>query len=346
MASIIILIIGLIIGFLLAYYMLFKQKWGDKAQVLNEKWKRNIAELEKRYEIKLEQSNTFTEKIREENKTQLEKLSKEWQVKYIQDIEELKKMFKDSEKIIKLKSVSSSRRSLVGKFIERFVPFLSKIPFMPADMFFLGQPIDYIIFDGLHEDNIQKVIFLEVKTGEGKLTKREKGLKETIQNKQVYWREVNIDTSSDKIPDHKIQNEETTLKEFYNDIDNKLKTIKIDKKATENKNIEPLDPANLIELRKPIKPEVSLTVHKKGGKRKKKVEISCPACGRGINTELEMREGFEFKIKCPNCGRLIRGDTEIERTWICEYCSKKFNTKEEVERHEKNCPGRRLSRNK
>jgi predicted Holliday junction resolvase-like endonuclease len=233
MTLFIILIIGLIIGFIIAYYYFSKQKWGDKAQVLNERWKRNIAELEKKYEIELGKSNALAEKIREENKTQLEKLSKELQVKYIQDIEELKRLFKDSEKIIKLKSVSSSRRILVGKFIERFIPFLSKIPFIPSDMFFLGQPIDYIIFDGLHNDNIQKVVFLEIKTGEGKLTKREKGLKEVIENKQVYWYEINIDTTSDKNPDHEIQNEETVLKELYNNIDSKIKSAKSDEKLPE-----------------------------------------------------------------------------------------------------------------
>ena len=104
------LILGLIIGFFIARYLLSKHKWSDKAKVLDAKWEKKIVEVEKEYEIKLEKSNT-----------NLEKITKEWQVKYIEDIEELKRLFKDSEKTIRLKSVSSSRRSLVGKFIEKFV---------------------------------------------------------------------------------------------------------------------------------------------------------------------------------------------------------------------------------
>ncbi|HHT9153957.1 MAG TPA: Holliday junction resolvase-like protein, partial [Candidatus Hypogeohydataceae bacterium YC40] len=76
-----------------------------------------------------------------------------------------KTLFKESEKKIREKSVSSSRRTLVGKFIERFVPFLPDLKYSASDMHFIGQPIDYIVFDGLRDDKIKKVVFLEVKTG-------------------------------------------------------------------------------------------------------------------------------------------------------------------------------------
>jgi len=212
--EIILLLVGLILGFFIAKWFLSKQKWSDKAEILNERWKRQIAEIEKEYAIKLEKTNTVAEEIK-----------KEWQVKYIQDIEELKRLFKESEKVIRLKSVSSSRRSLVGKFIERFVPFLKKIPFEPSDMHFLGSPVDYIVFEGLHEDNVQKVTFVEIKTGESKLTKREKSLKETVERKKVYWKEINIDTKDDDVPDKEMENEETQINELYENIEEKLRQV-------------------------------------------------------------------------------------------------------------------------
>ncbi|MBU0907176.1 MAG: hypothetical protein KKD18_01395 [Nanoarchaeota archaeon] len=213
--EIILLVIGIIIGFFIAKWMLSKQKWSDKEEILNERWKRQIAELERTYAVKFEQSNTT-----------LEQVKKEWQVKYIQDIEELKRLFKDSEKVIRLKSVSSSRRSLVGKFIERFVPFLSKVPYEPSDMHFIGSPIDYIVFEGLHEDNVQRVVFVEVKTGESKLTKREKSLKEAVERKKVSWKEINVDTAEGDVPDKEMENEETTINDLYSNIDEKLRRVK------------------------------------------------------------------------------------------------------------------------
>jgi predicted Holliday junction resolvase-like endonuclease len=212
--EIILLIIGLVIGFFVARWIFSKQKWSDKEQILNEKWKVQIAELEKTYAVKLEQKNTT-----------LEQVKKDWQVKYIQDIDELKKLFKESEKIIRLKSVSSSRRSLVGKFIEKFVPFLNKIPFEPSDMHFLGSPIDYIVFEGLHEDNVQRITFVEVKTGESKLTKREKSLKDAVEKKKVSWKEIDIDTTEENVPDKEMENPETTISALYENIDEKLRKI-------------------------------------------------------------------------------------------------------------------------
>lgn len=223
---IIIIVIAIVVGFFIGWWFISKQKWGDKESILKSEWGEKIANIEKDYEIKLEKGNSLLEKIKEENKTQLEKLAKEWQVKYIQDIEELKKLFKNSEKIIRTKSVSSSRRSLVGKFIERFIPFLKKIPYEPSDMHFLGQPIDYIVFQGLHEDKIERVIFVEVKTGQSKLTKREKSLKDVIEKRKVSWKQINIDTAEDNTPDKEMENEETSISELYDKIDEKVLSIK------------------------------------------------------------------------------------------------------------------------
>jgi len=224
--EIILLIVGLIVGFFIAKLILSQQKWGDKEEAINERWKRQIAEIEKEYAIKLEKTNTTIEEIK-----------KEWQVKYVTDLEELKRLFKESEKVIRLKSVSSSRRSLVGKFIERFVPFLNKMPYEPSDMHFIGSPIDYIVFEGLHEDNVQKITFVEVKTGESKLTKREKSLKDAVERKRVSWKEINIDTKSDGLPDKDMGNNETIINELYENIDKKIeKTGPLEKIVPENKN--------------------------------------------------------------------------------------------------------------
>ncbi|NMB66887.1 hypothetical protein GYA25_02410 [Candidatus Woesearchaeota archaeon] len=236
---IILAIIALIVGYFFGKYLTGRTKLGDKEMLLNAQWEKKVAQIEKDYEIKLEKDKSLLEKLKEENKTSIEKVTKEWQVRYIQDIEELKKLFKDSEKIIKTKSVSSSRRSLVGKFIERFIPFLKKIPYEPSDMHFLGQPIDYIVFQGLHQDNVERVIFVEVKTGNSKLTKREKSLKEAIEKKKVSWKEIDVDTSNEETPDEEMENEETSIDELYDTINEKVASVK--RGYSLNKKIENLE---------------------------------------------------------------------------------------------------------
>ena len=236
----------------------------------------------------IEKDKSLLEKLKEENKTHLEKLAKEWQVKYIQDIEELKKLFKDSEKIIRTKSVSSSRRSLVGKFIERFIPFLKKLPYEPSDMHFLGQPVDYIVFQGLHEDKIDKVIFVEVKTGQSKLTKREKSLKETIERKRVGWKEINIDTADDNLPDKDMTNEDTSINDLYKTIEQKVSSVK-------NKT------PNLIEYKTDDEDEDGEE------EDEETTDFICPECRKIITLELDEEDNLDDGIEtdCPYCKKEI-----------------------------------------
>lgn len=279
------IIVGLFIGFIIAYFILSKQKWGDKAKILDAKYGKKIAELEGSYNVKLEKINTTLQKTKEENKTNLEKLEKDWKIKYIKDIEELKRLFKESEKVIKEKSVSSSRRSLVGKFIEKFVPFLSKHKYSPADMHFLGQPVDYIVFEGSKDDNIKRVIFLEVKTGQGKLTKREKTLKETIEKKRVAWKEIRVDTNEDNTPDKDIEEKETAIDNLYDHIESNVNKVKSSIKAGKYSEIE----ENYKEEESNI------------------YEVECPECGEifEIEEDENIEEGKITSKRCPYCKKKI-----------------------------------------
>ena len=78
----------------------------------------------------------------------------------------------------------------------------------------------------MHEDKIDRVIFVEVKTGSSKLTKREKSLKETIEKKRVGWKEINIDTADDNIPDKDMTNEDTSIKDLYDKIEQRVSSVK------------------------------------------------------------------------------------------------------------------------
>lgn len=339
------IIIGLVVGFLIAWYIISQQKWKDKADVLKSKWETKFANLEKDYKVESEKKDKEYKVELEKSKTATEKILKEWQVKYIKDIEELKKLFKESEKKIKEKSVSSSRRSLVGKFIEKFVPFLSKIKYAPADMQFLGQPIDYIVFDGLREDMIKKVVFLEVKTGESKLTKREKSLKETIEKRRVSWKEIRVDTESKKTPDKEITEEETTIKELYDKIDDNLKTVRksvvaglksnkaLDKKEQDEEPEEyQVDCPSCNELCELEADEVD-EIKKQGY-----AEFECPHCGKDVKLtedDIEEEEPEEYEVECPKCSEEftleLEGEDDLEQgvKIECPHCNKKVTITEE-----------------
>ena len=64
-------------------------------------------------------------------------------------------------------SVRQSRSVLLGKAAEQIAPLMPAFcnRYSPSDARFLGAPIDYVIFDGLSDGRLERVVFLEVKSG-------------------------------------------------------------------------------------------------------------------------------------------------------------------------------------
>jgi predicted Holliday junction resolvase-like endonuclease len=88
---------------------------------------------------------------------------------------------------IRKEAIKKSRSVLEGKFKEQLAPLLPEFRYSPTDARFLGSPIDFIIFDGLCENGLGEVVFIEVKTGKSQLSERERMLKEVIDAKKVRY---------------------------------------------------------------------------------------------------------------------------------------------------------------
>jgi predicted Holliday junction resolvase-like endonuclease len=89
-----------------------------------------------------------------------------------------------------------SRAVIAGQVAERFTPFMPSIfQYNPKDARFIGSPIDLIVFDGADEDDVRRIIFLEVKTGNSSLSTRQKQIKKIIENlgsQIVMWEQTRI----------------------------------------------------------------------------------------------------------------------------------------------------------
>lgn len=87
-----------------------------------------------------------------------------------------------------------SRAVLKGKISEQIVAMLPSFKHHPADARFLGNPIDYIIFDGYTEGKPVELVFMEVKKGKhARLSRQEKRIKDAVDKKKVKWRTLNLD---------------------------------------------------------------------------------------------------------------------------------------------------------
>jgi predicted Holliday junction resolvase-like endonuclease len=89
-------------------------------------------------------------------------------------------------------AVQRSQAVTAGKVHEQLIPYLPAFPYNPKDVRFLGSPIDLVVFDGLAEGRIRRIVFLEVKTGRSGLTSRERGVRDVIQARDVEWVELRV----------------------------------------------------------------------------------------------------------------------------------------------------------
>ena len=107
----------------------------------------------------------------------------------------LDKDIKEAQK----RSNNMQRNVLKGQIGEQFTPFITDFPYNPSDCRFMGEPIDYVIFQNLHEcadGNVPiedvHLIIAEVKTGNARLNQRQKIIKQVIENGQISFKELRI----------------------------------------------------------------------------------------------------------------------------------------------------------
>ncbi len=94
----------------------------------------------------------------------------------------------DEEKKIRQDAVKKSEAVTRGKVTEHLIPYFSDFEFNPKDARFLGTPVDFIVFDGLSEGEMKKVVFIEVKSGKNDtLSKREKLVRECVDRGKVSY---------------------------------------------------------------------------------------------------------------------------------------------------------------
>jgi predicted Holliday junction resolvase-like endonuclease len=147
MTSTLVLFLGLFTAYLLLKYIDLKGRIESRAREMYEAWQAR------------EMDRQVSEKA--------ENLFRAWKL--------------DEEKKIRQDAVKKSEAVIRGKVTEHLIPYFPDFEYNPKDARFLGTPVDFIIFDGLSEGEMNKVVFVEVKSGKtGALSPREKLVRDCI----------------------------------------------------------------------------------------------------------------------------------------------------------------------
>ncbi len=98
------------------------------------------------------------------------------------------------------RSVNTSRAVLKGKMAEQFAPILPEFQYLPSDAKFLGDPVDYVVFDGYTDlrdgqgsaDDVE-IVLIDIKSGGARLTKGQQAIAQAIQQGRIRFETIRID---------------------------------------------------------------------------------------------------------------------------------------------------------
>jgi predicted Holliday junction resolvase-like endonuclease len=89
-------------------------------------------------------------------------------------------------------AVQRSLAVTAGKVHEQLIPYLPGFDYNPKDVRFLGSPVDLVVFDGLAEGQVRRIVFVEVKTGRATLTQRERSVRDAVECRRMDWVELRV----------------------------------------------------------------------------------------------------------------------------------------------------------
>ena len=100
----------------------------------------------------------------------------------------------------KKRSVTTSRAVLKGKMAEQLAPIMPQFQYLPSDAKFLGDPIDYVVFDGysaFRDDEGAaeeiEIVLIDIKSGGARLTKGQHAIAHAIRAGRVRFETIRID---------------------------------------------------------------------------------------------------------------------------------------------------------
>ena len=109
-----------------------------------------------------------------------------------QELKERKKQLTENKKKKPEKIAVAALTSNFGQISEQILPAFLKFPYKQNECRPLFKPIDYIVFAGLsRKSRVEAIKFVDVKTGDSSLTKRERQIRDRVTEGKIKHRVIN-----------------------------------------------------------------------------------------------------------------------------------------------------------
>lgn len=174
---------------------LVKEIENSSKKILEIENSKNILELKinSLREILIEKEQVLTK-----TKSEILNLKESFQLDKVLLKKDFELKLKESSDAARKDAIKKSRAVIRGQATEHLAPYIME-NVNPKDCRFMGNPIDYIIFDGLSDvtdkvaKDIKGVIFVDIKTGKSNLTTVQRRIRDAINDGRVSFQVVNPD---------------------------------------------------------------------------------------------------------------------------------------------------------
>lgn len=201
--SITAMITGVIVGSCITYLVIKK----FQTQKVAQEYKKKISNLEEMHQQEIDKLvHKYAEKSDRLHQTQKEELNRTIQ-QYETKIQNIQQNHHNSIQQARKTSTDASRSVIKGKIAEQLAPFLPNFNYLPSDARFIGNPIDYIVFNGYTnikdssstEEELE-IVILDVKTGKASLSKLQIAIANAIKAGRVRFETIRIEVEAKSSP--------------------------------------------------------------------------------------------------------------------------------------------------
>lgn len=112
----------------------------------------------------------------------------EVQEQYEEELRKRNASLDKNKKLTTEKATITTKAVNIGKNLEKVLPLMDDFKLQLPDCRFLGDPIDLLTFNGLSENNIESISFIEIKSGNARLNKNQKLVKEAVEDNRVTYK--------------------------------------------------------------------------------------------------------------------------------------------------------------
>ena len=112
---------------------------------------------------------------------------KEVQKRYEEKLKQREENLEKSKKLATERATITTTAVNVGKILEKVLPTMDDFRWALPDCRFLGDPIDLVTFNGCCQNKIESISFIEVKSGKATLSKKQRRVRDAVQDKRVLY---------------------------------------------------------------------------------------------------------------------------------------------------------------